>query len=473
MPQSWNEGVRGTQLPVLINLDEETIRCVAGPGSGKTFGVVRRVERILHPDGLAVDGREVLVVAFNRVIARQLRDDIHARLATFGYKHDPVIRTIHALCIGVIGEDLRMLLPHERDAMIYDVRKERPEVAARYRRFSETEQALRDHEAGHTEHLLLWQAVGNWLVRHKAHLVSDLPRLLLDRLKGGDFPDRHYAYVIVDEFQDLTSAEQELMFRLRRNGGQLLALGDPRQSIYAFRGNDREGLKKLEKLVGEGRSVTDVPLTQCQRCPAQIVAAANQLMQLSGVEAMVPISEIAANIHVITWKTPEDEAVGMADAIVKNISAHPNDRHLAMVTRRQFGYWLRDKMVELDPKLRVELGFSEGLLESWAVREAFILFCLLIDPDPPTWRAWLGYKNSVTGNDFVAPKRSAAAYLQLLTPSSDVITEATVAALAGEPRNKSRGAGGIAIWDRASRSANFANGLAGMARMPKDSSAIS
>jgi DNA helicase II / ATP-dependent DNA helicase PcrA len=79
MPHPWNEDVRGTQVPVLVNSDAATIRCVAGPGSGKTFGLVRRVERILHPAGLGVDGHDVLVVAFNRVIARQLRDEVHAR----------------------------------------------------------------------------------------------------------------------------------------------------------------------------------------------------------------------------------------------------------------------------------------------------------------------------------------------------------------------------------------------------------
>jgi superfamily I DNA/RNA helicase len=451
MPESWTLGVRGTQLPPLINSDADTIRCVAGPGSGKTFGLVRRVERILHPEGLAVDGHDVLVVAFNRVIARQLRDDIHARLKTFEYEHEPVIRTIHALCVEVIGEDLRMLLPHEVDAMIYDVLQEYPAVAELYDDFYEAEQALRDHEAGHVEHSLLWQAARRWLLRHKAHLVSDLPRLLLERLKGGDFPGQGYDYVIVDEFQDLTSGEQELMFRLRRPGGQLVALGDPRQSIYTFRGNDRQGLAKLEKLVGDGGAVTDVSLTECQRCPKPIVVAANQLMALSGVEEMVPVSETAANIHVVTWKTPEAEAAGMADAIAMNIYAHPSERHLVMVTRRQFGYWLRDKIAGLDLKLRVELGFSEGLLESWAAREAFLLFCLLIDPDRPTWRAWLGYKNSVTGKDFSAPRRSAAAYLQLLAAASDAITEATIDALAAEPRGKSRGTGGIAIWDRAKR----------------------
>ena len=45
---------------------------------------------------------------------------------------------------------------------------------------------------------------------------------------------------------------------------------------------------------------------------------------------------------------------------------------LGMVTRRQFGYWLRDKIAELDPTIRVDLGFCEGLLESWAAREALV-----------------------------------------------------------------------------------------------------
>ena len=108
MPESWNEDVRGTQVPTLINSDADIIRCIAGPGSGKTFGLVRRTERILHPEGLAVDGAHVLVVAFNRIIARQLRDEIQARLKTFDCRHAPVIRTIHALCVEVIGEQLRI-----------------------------------------------------------------------------------------------------------------------------------------------------------------------------------------------------------------------------------------------------------------------------------------------------------------------------------------------------------------------------
>ncbi len=56
-----HEDVRGTQVPPIIDLDDDIIRVEAGPGTGKTFGLVRRVQRILHPQGLNVPGSQVLV----------------------------------------------------------------------------------------------------------------------------------------------------------------------------------------------------------------------------------------------------------------------------------------------------------------------------------------------------------------------------------------------------------------------------
>ena len=445
----WNAGVRGRQVLPLINEDAATIAVEAGPGTGKTFGLVRRVHRLLHPNGEALPGDDVLVVAFNRVIAKQLRADITTELTRFPHNGSPVIRTIHALCVEVIGGTLRLLLPHEREAMIYDILVQFPALRQRYGRPNDTDQALKDHEAQNADHLELWQAARRWLTRHQAHLVSDLPGLLLARLQGGDFPDRTYRHVIVDEFQDLTPGEQQLVFRLRRAGGQLIALGDPRQSIYRFRGNDRLGLANLAQLAG-GR-VTTLTMNECQRCPGTIVAAANRLMALMPAEAMVSANAGPASIHVVVWQDPQAEAAGMARAIHDNIQAHPNERHLVMVTRRQFGYALRTQLVAIDPNLQVDLSFSEGVLETWAAREAFLLFCLMVDPDRATWRAWFAYRNSDNGRDFKPPNRNAGAYLRLLDGAHDQITAATVEALAAEPRDRQRGAGGAVLWDRAQR----------------------
>lgn len=459
MAKPWNEKVRGTQVLPLINADADAIRVEAGPGTGKTFGLVRRVQRILHPDGLAVAGGDVLIVAFNRVIAKALKNDITERLATSPHDGEPVIRTVHALCLEVIGTQPRLLLDHEREAMLYDILAQFPQLRSKYQKHKNAEQALRDHEAKHQLHPALWQAVRKWLTRHHAQLISDLPGMLLDSLEGGDFQSKRYQHVIVDEFQDLTPGEQELFIKLRRDGGSFLALGDPRQSIYAFRGNDREGLAKLEELIQPlAGTVTDIDMTECQRCPADIVAAANQLMGLSSAKPMVPTSTATANTHVVVWDNPAAEAKGMAEAMVENMKAHPADRHLAMVTRRQFGYALREQIAAIDPELKVELSFSESLLETWAVREAFLFFCLLVDPDAPTWRAWLGYQNSSTGKAYKAAQRNAPAYLQLLTDSHDEINDSVIEEVAANDK-KPPGGGGKNIWERAKRFVELRSGL--------------
>jgi DNA helicase-2/ATP-dependent DNA helicase PcrA len=438
----------------LINRSEPIIRVEAGPGTGKTFGLVRRVLRIVHPDGPGIPGREVLIVAFNRVIAKQLQLDIETCLAGLPNTRFPIIRAVHALCLSVIGGDVRLLLPHEREAMIYDVLCHNPDLKAHYHSHKDAEQALRDHEAKHKDHMSLWQAVEQWLTRHHAKLISDLPGLLLDRLKGGDLAEHKYRHVIVDEFQDLTEGEQQLFFRLRHPEGQFVALGDSRQSIYLFRGNQREGLAKLDEIADQ--PVTDVFMTECQRCPPPIVRAANQLMSGYRARPMEPGSIESANIHVVTWTHLDAEIAGMAKSIADNYRANPrsqnlSDTHLVMVSRRHFGFMLRDKLVEIAPELKIDLCFSETMLETWPVREAFLFFCLLADPDMPTWRAWFSYRNSPTGKDFTAPSRNASAHLEFLDANGDQITEAALARLAAEPKGKRRGEGGTILWDRATK----------------------
>jgi hypothetical protein len=145
----------------------------------------------------------------------------------------------------------------------------------------------------------------------------------------------------------------------------------------------------------------------------------------------------------------------MAHAVVENLRRHPTDEHLVMTTRRQFGYWFRDKVTEIAPDLRIDLSFSESILETWAVREPFLLFSLLVDPDAPTWRAWLGYRDSPTGKDYKSPRRNSDAYLRFLHSTGDSVTEEDIEQLVAQPRIAKRGEGGSALWDRAQRFLNL------------------
>ena len=339
--------------------------------------------------------------------------------------------------------------------MIYDTLCKHPMLREKYETQPHALQAFHDHIAKIEEHMQLWQAVRGWLLQHKAQLISDLPSLLLDSLHGGDFADTAYQHVVVDEFQDLTPGEQRLFLELRSETGKFIALGDPRQSIYAFRGNDREGLDKIGKpSAAEGAAIEKISMTECRRCPKDVVTAANKLMGLYPTPQMESTSKAAANTHVVVWKSEKSEAKGMAKAIAENIAASPQEQHLVMVTRRQFGYGLREHIAKIDADLNIELSFSESLLETWPVREAFLYFCLLVDPDPPTWRAWLGYRNSGNGRKYNAPERNAAAYLKFFASCKDRITEVAVLQLAECP-NQPPGKGGKNLLERAKRFVNL------------------
>jgi DNA helicase II / ATP-dependent DNA helicase PcrA len=81
-----------------------------------------------------------------------------------------------------------------------------------------------------------------------------------------------YDYVLVDEAQDLSRVQIELIFRCLAPGGRVLAVGDPRQAIYAFRGADPQAWKLLLSRLG----ARALPLATTYRCGRAIVKLANK-----------------------------------------------------------------------------------------------------------------------------------------------------------------------------------------------------
>jgi len=445
----WLRGVRGEQVLPLITEDPPSMRVAAGPGTGKTFGLRRRVLRLLHPEGLGLAPDRVLVCAFNRVIADEMRAEIADELAAHGLDL-PDIRTVHALAAELEGESPRFLLPHEIETMVYDIRHAHPEIDARHgNRQAGAMRALRDHEAGLATHPALATAVREWLADHGAGLVGDLPRRVETRLRGGDFSDTRYDHIIVDEFQDLTKTEAQLALGLRAPDGHVVGLGDRKQSIYAFRGNVDRGLDAFPDYVGG--SVTDHPMDECQRCPSEIVVLANEAMAIYG-EPLRDVRGPGGQLHQIHHLTPEREHPRMAEEIVRVFRERPSQKHLVLVTRRKWGYDLRHAIREVDPEINAQTVFSEDILETWPAREAFIFLSILGDPDDPvTLRDWVSYKQpNAAGGNWKAPNRNAAAY-RLLRAERGVLSRDAAVELAPLTEQELRGAGKRNVLRRVQR----------------------
>jgi DNA helicase-2/ATP-dependent DNA helicase PcrA len=78
--------------------------------------------------------------------------------------------------------------------------------------------------------------------------------------------------VVVDEAQDLSAVQIELLLRTVAPGGRVLVVGDDRQAIYAFRGADAQAFELLTSRLG----AKTLPLTITYRCPRAVVKLAQE-----------------------------------------------------------------------------------------------------------------------------------------------------------------------------------------------------
>jgi DNA helicase-2/ATP-dependent DNA helicase PcrA len=88
-----------------------------------------------------------------------------------------------------------------------------------------------------------------------------------------NFTARTYAWVFVDEAQDLSKAQLAIVKKCLAPGARMMAVGDRRQAIYGFAGADAYS---FQRIVDEMKA-TVLPLSVCYRCPASHIAMAKEL----------------------------------------------------------------------------------------------------------------------------------------------------------------------------------------------------
>ncbi len=126
-----------------------------------------------------------------------------------------------------------------------------------------------------------------------AEIIEDLAQIAIkafmqsieDR-KTFDFDDQLYAPVafdwtfpkldcaFIDEAQDLNPLQHLMMEMLVQRGSRLVAVGDPHQGIYGFRGAMTDSISKLQSQF----NMLELPLSISYRCPKAVVSEAQQLV---------------------------------------------------------------------------------------------------------------------------------------------------------------------------------------------------
>jgi superfamily I DNA/RNA helicase len=427
---AWDRELTGVHREIAAD-PRSPLHVLAGPGTGKTFALMRRVARLLE-DGVAPD--RILAVTFTRTAARDLREQLLA-LEVVGA--DQVkSSTLHSLCFSALladavfpatGRTARPLLSFEIEQLINDLKAEfggKREVERLIEAYEAAWARLQHEEAGHAPSVGDQQfeaALINWLRYHRSMLIGELVPLTLKFLR--DNPNvpvlPAFEHVLVDEYQDLNKPDQTLVKVLAQQG-TLTVIGDDNQSIYSFRHANPEGVLVFP---AETPGTVCYFIEECRRCPPNIVEISNALIMNNGrreprVLRALP-GRAPAEIHLVQHRTLDDEADAIAAFVERYLVINrelPPGQVLVLSPRRFIGQGIRDALIRR--RLNAMSFFFEDELRTDSAAEGFCLLTLLADrADRAAFRAWIGLGRPTDGFARAYARVRAAAHDMNLEPS--------------------------------------------------------
>lgn len=429
----WNDNLISTDPAYrLASSNERVIRSLAGPGSGKSFAIKRRIQRLIE-DG--VSPGKILAITFTRTSAADLRKEI-ASIEAAGVENVQA-RTVHSHAMSIlmkrevqdiIERNPRIIIDHEIASALRDIEipidagiKEKKKLIDSFIAGWAT---LQSEEPGyprnHDEEAFELQFV-NWLKEHNALLVGEVIYLALKYLRNNPASPEigKYDAILVDEYQDLNKAEQEFIHSLRGDAS-IVIVGDDDQSIYSFKFAHPEGIKTIDQIYGD---YSDVPFGVIRRCPQLVTKLASNLISRNSNRSLGDLIPYERNqegiVEIVQWGDDRKEIDGLVKIIKHEIDTEkvkPGEI-LVLSPRRKIGYKLRDKL--LVENINVKSYFRESAINSDKVKRAYSLLFLLAFPDD---KVSIRFLLGMTAPDF--RKNQYKSLLRFATENSYSIREA-------------------------------------------------
>src|SRR5215218_8210016 len=263
------EAVVTTEGPLLV---------IAGAGSGKTRVLTHRVAHLIGAVG--VKPNEILAITFTNKAAGEMRSRLERLLGDTARRI--WILTFHAACGRILRREAPRL-GYRSNVTIYDqadqlrlVKRVLEEEGFDPKRFTPRGihsqiSAAKNRLVGPGEYrkrlaTFYEQTVAEVYERYQQRLAAsnamdfdDLLFLTVEVLER--FPEarahwqKAFRYVLVDEYQDTNHAQYRLLQLLASEHKNVFAVGDPDQSIYAFRGADIRNILEFERDFPEAKTV--------------------------------------------------------------------------------------------------------------------------------------------------------------------------------------------------------------------------
>ena len=285
------EAVEKTEGPVLI---------LAGAGSGKTRVLTTRIAHLMEDKN--VQAANILAITFTNKAAAEMRERVEETITELNTK-DMWITTFHSCCVRILRKGINRI-GYNRSFVIYDSADQVTLIKDCLKELNLSDKVFEPKSVISTissaKDKLYSPAHFKEAYKDDARMskIADIYALYQDRLKRNsalDFDDlifktvelfkedpetlefyrSRFKYIMVDEYQDTSKAQYELIKLLARQHQNICVVGDDDQSIYGWRGADIRNILEFEK---DYDDVHVVKLEQNYRSTQIILDAANNVI---------------------------------------------------------------------------------------------------------------------------------------------------------------------------------------------------
>ncbi len=279
---AWDSDLSNAQVKAASYIGGHA-RLLAGPGTGKTRCLTRRIAYLIIDSGISPS--DILATTFTRSAAFELRKEVSEAIGN-NIGKVPRISTLHSFSLRQLLRNAPISdLPYplriaddyeEREIIIEELRvllnRRVKEIKSLFARLSADWQTLKADQRGWESQFPDPQFVDAWREHRKiygytlrAELVYQLKKALLNpdfQLEGPPH------YLLVDEYQDLNPCDLAVVRAIVARGAELYGAGDDDQSIYGFRKAYPQGIRNFNE---DYKPSTDLVLEVCRRCDRKIL----------------------------------------------------------------------------------------------------------------------------------------------------------------------------------------------------------
>lgn len=265
------------------------ILILAGPGTGKTYQLKKRIEFLIND--LKADPSEIAVITFTKEAARNMirkleEDNIPKE------KYPKIISTMHSLGNSIIGTGYKLANLSKKYEILEDknlriiLLKDATRISGfdieKWKEADDCRRVGACIKDSSTEKCKICDEYGKILRKCSFIDYDDQIFLACEILRTNNEQKniwkKRTKYLLIDEYQDINQAQCDLI-QLLTNGQEegLFAVGDDQQSIYSFRGGNPKYIIEFEKYFGNNIKIGK--LSKSWRCSEHIILGARSMLE--------------------------------------------------------------------------------------------------------------------------------------------------------------------------------------------------